>query len=593
MREEEREGKELFSNMKISTRNLLFTVLNTVLIGAVLIFASFFIQGRVLIDMLEKDTRALLLSQAAHVLPGDVDEAIRNLDQNASIQKKLTEKLDEISKEHPQVKQAYVFGVELKEGNQTSIIAQPTAIHEFMKSEGIKLGDMLPQPDVIATGIQHLITTKQDTLTSIYDDDLGTWVSALHPIMDNSGKVVAYFGIDVDASMVTRGQDALLFYSSILLLIMLVINLFFQYWIVNHTFKPIQELIRGINEMSKGNLDVRLQEGKDELGQVNNKFNVMAENMRTIMMTIRQSSHRLVKNSQQLHTIMEANNQHATIITDNIQEMFQQTNLQNMATTECVKSLDEMVISVDSIANNSTEVHHTSLTMKDQAESGQFSVTKVADQMQLIHDSVQESENIINVLQSQSGKIGEIVKMISEIANQTNLLALNAAIEAQRAGEHGRGFSVVADEVRKLAEQSKHSAEEISQLIGNIQERTNTAVISIRKGSDHVQDGVKIVQETGEIFRHMVQASTQVSDRMQEVSASTQQMAAETEEVTSVVKQVSENAMKNTNSAENIQAKSDNQLASYQEILVSVDELSKIAQELDQALSQLRLEEHK
>ncbi|QOT00677.1 HAMP domain-containing protein [Brevibacterium sp. JNUCC-42] len=583
----------MFSNMKISTRNLLFTVLNTVLIGAVLIFASFFIQGRVLIDMLEKDTRALLLSQATHVLPGDVDEAIRNLDQNASIQKKLTEKLDEISKEHPQVKQAYVFGVELKEGNQTSIIAQPTAIHEFMKSEGIKLGDMLPQPDVIVTGIQHLITTKQDTLTSIYDDDLGTWVSALHPIMDNSSKVVAYFGIDVDASIVTRGQDALLLYSSILLLILLVINLFFQYWIVNYTFKPIQELIRGINEMSKGNLDIHLREGKDELGQVNNKFNVMAENMRTIMMTIRESSHRLVKNSQQLHTIMEVNNQHATTITDNIQEMFQQTNLQNMATTECAKSLDEMVISVDSIANNSTEVHHTSLTMKDQAESGQFSVTKVADQMRLIHDSVQESENIINVLQSQSGKIGEIVKMISEIANQTNLLALNAAIEAQRAGEHGRGFSVVADEVRKLAEQSKHSAEEISQLIGNIQERTNTAVISIRKGSDHVQDGVKIVQETGDIFRHIVQASTEVSDRMQEVSASTQQMAAETEEVTSVVKQVSENAMKNTNTAENIQAKSDNQLASYQEILVSVDELSKIAQELEQALSQLRLEEHK
>ncbi|AYB38815.1 methyl-accepting chemotaxis protein [Brevibacillus laterosporus] len=583
----------MFSNMKISTRNLLFTVLNTMLIGAVLILASFMIQGRVLIDMLEKDTHALLQSQSLHVSAKDIHEAVRNPDLNASIQKKLTEELDQISKEHPQIKQAYVFGVELKEGNQTTIISQPSQILEFMKSEGINLGDMLPQPDVIVKGIQHLITTKQDTMTSIYDDDLGTWISALHPIMDNSGQIVAYFGMDVDASMVTHGQDALLLYSSILLFILLLINLIFQYWIVNRTFKPVQELMRGIHEMSKGNLDVRLREGKDELGQVNNKFNLMAENMRTIMMTIRESSNQLVKNSQQLHTIMEENNQHATTITDNIQEMFQHTNQQNIATTECAKSLDEMVISVDSIANNSTEVHHTSLNMKDQAESGQYSVTKVADQMHLIQHSVQESENIINVLQSQSGKIGEIVKMISEIANQTNLLALNAAIEAQRAGDHGRGFSVVADEVRKLAEQSKRSAEEISQLIGDIQERTNTAVISIRQGSEHVQDGVKIVQETGEIFRHMVQASTEVSDRMQEVSASTQQMAAETEEVTSVVKQVSENALKNTKSAENIQAKSDNQLASYQEILVSVDGLSKIAQELDKALSQLRLEEHK
>ncbi|AYK07570.1 methyl-accepting chemotaxis protein [Brevibacillus laterosporus] len=583
----------MFSNMKISTRNLLFTVLNTMLIGAVLILASFVIQGQVLIEMLEKDTRALLQSQSVHVSAEDIDEAVRNPDLNASIQKKLTEGLDQISKEHPQIKQAYVFGVELKEGNQTSIIAQPTPIHEFMKSEGIKLGDMLPQPDVIVKGVRNLVTAKQDTITSIYDDELGTWISALHPIMDNSGNVVAYFGMDVDASMVTNGQDALLLNSSILLFFLLLINVVFQYLIVNRTFKPIQELMRGINEMSRGNLDVRLREGKDELGQVNNKFNQMAENMRTIMMTIRESSNQLVKNSQQLHTIMEENNQHATTITDNIQEMFQHTNLQNIATTECVKSLDEMVVSVESIANNSTEVHHTSLNMKDQAESGQYSVTKVADQMQLIQHSVEESENIIDVLQSQSGKIGEIVKMISEIANQTNLLALNAAIEAQRAGEHGRGFSVVADEVRKLAEQSKQSAEEISQLIKEIQERTNTAVISIRQGSAHVLDGVKIVQETGEIFRHMVQASTEVSDRMQEVSASTQQMAAETEEVTSVVKQVSENARKNTKSAENIQVKSDNQLASYQEILVSVDGLSKIAQELDSALSQLKLEEHK
>jgi len=96
------------------------------LIGAVLILASFVIQGQVLIEMLEKDTRALLQSQSVHVSAEDIDEAVRNPDLNASIQKKLTEGLDQISKEHPQMKQVYVFGVELKEGIHTSMIAQPT-----------------------------------------------------------------------------------------------------------------------------------------------------------------------------------------------------------------------------------------------------------------------------------------------------------------------------------------------------------------------------------------------------------------------------------------------------------------------------------
>ncbi len=80
---------------------------------------------------------------------------------------------------------------------------------------------------------------------------------------------------------------------------------------------------------------------------------------------------------------------------------------------------------------------------------------------------------------------------MSEIASQTNLLALNASIEAARAGEHGRGFAVVAEEVRKLADESDHSARNISQLLRNMQEE-------VQQVATKMTEQVKIAKEEAE-----------------------------------------------------------------------------------------------
>ncbi len=112
----------------------------------------------------------------------------------------------------------------------------------------------------------------------------------------------------------------------------------------------------------------------------------------------------------------------------------------------------------------------------------------------------QEVAESIAALEGRSEEIGKIVDVITEITEQTNLLALNAAIEAARAGEAGRGFAVVANEVRDLAEDSAQAAQQIAELVGEIQRDTQLAVKNMERAQEEVKEGTGKGNRSPEFF---------------------------------------------------------------------------------------------
>jgi len=134
------------------------------------------------------------------------------------------------------------------------------------------------------------------------------------------------------------------------------------------------------------------------------------------------------------------------------------------------------------------------------------------------------AEQILH-LSEQTGQIGNITNLVSDLANQTNMLALNAAVEAARAGDHGRGFAVVAGEIRKLADQSKKSAERINALVGEIQKATNATVMATEEGTKTVEEGIRQAQATAEAFNNLAGAISGAFESVQQISLNVRQQA--------------------------------------------------------------------
>ena len=271
-------------------------------------------------------------------------------------------------------------------------------------------------------------------------------------------------------------------------------------------------------DLTRDDLEIR---SRDELGDLTTAINEMSGGLRRMILAIKENANQVASASEALNTTSqqitsnsEQTKAQADVVSKSALSVSQ--NLQTVAT-----GAEEMEGSINEIAKNATEAAKVATSAVKVAESTTATVSKLGES---------------------SNEIGQVIKVITSIAQQTNLLALNATIEAARAGEAGKGFAVVANEVKELAKETARATEDISRKIEAIQADTRAAVDAIASISD-------VINQVNNISGTIDTAVEEQNTTTNEMSRNVSEAAQASGEITSNIGGVAEAARSTTEGA--------------------------------------------
>jgi methyl-accepting chemotaxis protein len=380
-------------------------------------------------------------------------------------------------------------------------------------------------------------------------------------------------------------------FSVIALILLILGSLIFSIMFTKRIVGPLKQITVNAEEIAKGNLAVENIQvhSKDEVSSLNEAFGKMTKNLRMVIKQVSNSSGQVAASAEELMASADETMSGTEQITDSIQQVSSGAEHQTAMSLESVKFVEQSTLGVNQIAKNASTVLELSEEANNKTRQGSALVEETLQQMDSINTSVEETDQALRELNKRSDEIGSILNLIKDIADQTNLLALNAAIEAARAGEAGKGFAVVADEVRKLAEQTGQSVSKISVITNDIQADTTKTVKSIDYVKEKVGTGLHLAHDTKKTFNEILASIVEVGDQIREITAISNKVSEEVVNVSSGVDQISKVASSTSASAVEVASASEEQLASMQEVNAAAASLSRLAEELQNAISSFRL----
>ena len=316
-----------------------------------------------------------------------------------------------------------------------------------------------------------------------------------------------------------------------------------------------------VKDIASGNLATAIRLESRDPGSLLAGMQHMQEALRETITRITGSAERLSDASR--------------VLASTAQQVAESSGQQSDSASSIAASIEQMTASINLVSDSARTARTLSTDARQSAAEGAGQVEKTVREINTIATSVDSSAQLVRQLGEQSEKISGIVSVIREIADQTNLLALNAAIEAARAGEQGRGFAVVADEVRKLAEKTTSSTQEISAMIGEIQEGTRAAIQQMDAGTTQVAQGIEVAAAAGNSVRSIDAGTGRVLQAVDDISSALDEQATASNQIAQGVERIAHMTEENS--------------AAVAAVSQAADELQHLAGDLKTEVGRFRL----
>jgi methyl-accepting chemotaxis protein len=385
---------------------------------------------------------------------------------------------------------------------------------------------MVKQTDQIAETLQEIGLGNFDARSGVQTrDELGQIAVAINSMMDNFGKLI-------------RSQSER-----------------------DDIQRAVQKLMTEIADVASGDLTVEAEVSNDFTGSLADAVNFMILQLRAIVTNVHDATIQVSSSANEIQITTEYLSRGGDEQANQIQETS--------------AAIDEIASSIQQVADNASQSLSVAEQARVTARKGTEAVSDTIKGMDRIRDQVQETAKRIKRLGESSQEIGDIIKLISDIADRTSILALNASIQAAMAGEAGRGFAVVAEEVERLSERSNEATRKVASLIKTIQTTTAEAVAAMEESTREVVEGSNLTLTAGSALSEIDSVSNRLAEIIQSIAYSVKQQARGSEALSKSMGQISQVTQQTA--------------AGTREAAQSVSDLARLADELRNSVSTFKL----